>query len=394
MPGGVEGIGRVALVHDWLVTRGGAERVLEALVELLGYPPIYTLLHRPEAFVGSPIACCRIHTSWLQRLPGATRHHPWLLPLMPSAVEQWDLSAYDVVVSSSHAVAKGVLTRSGQVHVSYVHTPVRYAWDLYPQYMASPSLTKGPGASVRRLVAAGVLHYLRLWDLASAARPDVLVANSHHVARRIWKTYRRKARVIYPPVDVSRFQAPQGTAGRRGSNDRAYYVTHGRLVDYKRVDLIVRALTEIGRPLLVIGDGPERRRLEAMAGPQVHFAGWLDDAAVVERLRGARAYVFAAEEDFGMAPVEAQAAGLPVIAFGRGGASETVIDGQTGVLFFEQSVPALVDAVRRFEAGEAAFEASRIAGHARQFAGERFEREFAALLRAAVSGANRRRRPV
>ncbi|MEW6046605.1 MAG: hypothetical protein AB1609_08995, partial [Bacillota bacterium] len=215
---------RIAVVHDWLVTRGGSERVLEALVGLLGYPPVYTLFYQPRAFTGSPISRCRVETSGLQRLPGALSHHRLLLPLMPYAIEQFDLSGYDIVISSSHAVAKGVLTRSDQLHISYVHTPMRYAWDLYHEYLDGPAVTdpdergregrSGPGRrrhplrrGLKRLVTAAVLHYLRMWDLASAARPDVLVANSRYVARRIWKTYRRQAHVIHPPVDVERFRA-------------------------------------------------------------------------------------------------------------------------------------------------------------------------------------------
>ncbi len=403
---------RIALVHDWLVTRGGSERVLEALVELLGYPPIYTLLYKPRAFVDSPISQCRIHTSALQRLPGAASHHRWLLPLMPYAIEQFDLSGYDIVISSSHAVAKGVLTRADQLHISYIHTPMRYAWDLYHEYLRGPrhgefvggpkhgvpgSLAggrqRGGGRfSVKRLVTAAVLHYIRLWDLASAARPDVLVANSRYVAARIWKTYRRRAHVIYPPVEVERFRAAalrgEGSTSHMGAvrldghdfTPGTYYVTHGRLVEYKRVDLLVRAFTQLGRPLLVIGEGPERRRIQPLAGPRIRFVGAVDDETLAGLVANARAFVFAADEDFGIAPVEAQAAGCPVLAYSRGGAAETVIDGSTGVFFHEQTVEAVIEAVRRFEAEEARFDRVRIMDHATLFSVEQFRSEFADLL--------------
>ena len=227
---------RIALVHDWLVTRGGSERVLEALVELLGYPPVYTLVYEPRAFAGSPISRCRVHASGLQRLPGAASHHRWLLPLMPWAIEQFDLSGYDMVISSSHAVAKGVLTRSDQLHVSYIHTPMRYAWDLYHAYLDGPALggaegrrRKGRGG-IQWLVVAAALHYVRLWDLASAARPDVLVANSHYVAGRIWKTYRRRAHVIHPPrageIVVVR-PGGENPGGRRGGGRPGHHRSGG-----------------------------------------------------------------------------------------------------------------------------------------------------------------------
>lgn len=364
---------RIAFVHDWLITYGGAERVLEAMLEELPDAPIYTLVYRPAAFRSTRIVEHRVETSFLQRLPGGLRNYRLFLPVMPFAIEQFDLNEYDVIVSSSHAVAKGILTRADQVHISYVHTPIRYAWDLQFQYLRD----FGFGARLKSWVARLFLHYIRLWDRVSADRVDVFVANSRYVARRIWKSYRRRARVIYPPVDVIKFNHMR----RR----EEFYLTVSRLVPYKRVDLIVQAFTELALPLVVIGDGPELEGLRRYAGPTVQLLGYQPDEVVRDYMERCRAFVFAAEEDFGIAPVEAQAAGAPVIAYGKGGVTETVIAGETGIFFTEQSVQALVSAVRRFESERHTFDSERIRGSAERFSKERFQKEWSALVEAAVA---------
>lgn len=356
---------RVAFVHEWLVKPAGSEKVLEAMLSLFPGAPVYTLVYDPKGFEASPIAQHPVRPSFLDRLPLARRKYPLYLPLMPLAVEGFDLSGYDLVVSSAHAVAKGVLTGPDQLHIAYVHTPVRYAWDLEGEYL------KGLPPLARPL-ARPVLHYLRLWDQASAFRPDLLLANSRFVARRIAKVYRREARVVYPPVEVDRF---------RPREDREdFYLTVSRLVPYKRVDLIVEAFRRLGRPLVVIGDGPEGKRLKELAqgAPNIRLLGHQPDAVVRDHLERCRAFVFAALEDFGIAPVEAMAAGAPVIAYGRGGVAESVLDGETGVFFPEQTPEALVEAVLRFEASR--FHPERSRERAEAFSKERFLREFAEVV--------------
>lgn len=358
---------RVAFVHEWLVKPAGSEKVLEAMLSLFPEAPVYTLVYDPKGFEASPIARHPVHTSFLDRLPLARRKYPLYLPLMPMAVEAFDLSGYDLVVSSTHAVAKGVITGPDQLHIAYVHTPVRYAWDLEGEYL------RGLPASAKPL-ARLVLHYLRLWDQASALRPDLLLANSRFVARRVAKVYRREAQVLYPPVEVDRF---------RPREDREeFYLTVSRLVPYKRVDLIVEAFRRLERPLVVIGDGPERKRLEeaAMGVPNIRFLGRQPDAVLRNHMERCRAFVFAALEDFGIAPVEAMAAGAPVIAYGRGGVAESVVEGETGVFFPEQTPEALVEAVLRFEEKAGNFHPQRSRERAEAFSKERFLREFSKVV--------------
>jgi glycosyltransferase involved in cell wall biosynthesis len=356
---------KTALVHDWLVGWGGAEKCLEAILDL--YPsPIYALLKSEEWVRGTPFCRRVVHTSFLQRWPKAVTAYRNYLPLFPLAVEQFDLREFEVVLSSSHAVAKGVLTGPHQLHICYCYTPMRYAWDLYHQYL------QGMG-KVRRACAAWTLHYLRNWDAASARRVDHFVAISHYIARRIRKTYGRSSTVIYPPVATHRF-----AVSRAKEN---YYLALSRCVPYKRMDLILEAFRRLpDRTLFMIGDGPDWMRLKKNAPPNVRLLGRQSDEAVCEHLSRARAFVFAAEEDFGIAPVEAQAAGTPVIAFGQGGALETVADGKTGVFFEKQSVDSLVEAIQRFERLEGAFHPQAIREHAEQFSEERFKKEFRAFV--------------
>ena len=364
---------RAAFVHDWLAVYAGAEKVLEAALELYPRAPIYTLIYQQESFKGTRIAAHPVHTSFIERLPKGQEKYRSYLPLMPLAVEQFDLSDYGIVISSSHAVAKGVLTRADQLHISYIHTPIRYAWDLQFQYLKEAGIERGLRSTIARLI----LHYIRLWDVASANRVDVFVANSRYVAQRIWKIYRRRARVIYPPVDVDRFVAR--------SNRDDFYLALSRFVPYKKMDLIVRTFSQLGLPLVVIGDGPDFAKVERLAGSNVKLLGRQPDEVVRDYMERCKAFVFGADEDFGITPVEAQAAGAPVIAFGRGGVTETVIEGKTGLFFGEQTEESLAETVRRFEKGERGFDAQAIRENAERFSKKRFLAEFSELVESSWS---------
>jgi len=355
---------KTAVIHEWLVTYAGSEQVCEQMLRTFPEADLFSLVDfLPEDLRGF-IQHRPVHTSFLQRLPFARQHFRKYLPLMPLAIEQLNLDGYDLVLSSNHAVAKGVLTRADQLHISYIHTPIRYAWDLQQQYLQGAGLTKGWGA----IAASTILHYLRLWDLATASRVDHFLANSHFVARRIQKTYRRDATVIYPPVAVDRF--------RPSSEREEFYLTVSRFVPYKRVDLTVAAFNQLGLPLVVIGDGPDMKRVRAIAGPTVKLLGRQPNAVVEDYLQRCKAFVFPAEEDFGITVVEAQAAGAPVIAYGRGGATETVIPGKTGILFAQQTVECLVEAIQYFETQTQCFDVEVLRLHAERFAPDRFQREF------------------
>ena len=339
----------IALVHEWFTPRsvGGAERVVQELDSLLagmGCPPdLYALVDGESRLPQSCWAGRRIQTSFIQHLPWGVSHVQQYLPLLPLAIEQIDLSGHPLVVSSNHLVAKGVITGPDQLHVSYVHTPVRYAWDQMQAYLASSALARGPLGPLVRLQ----LHQLRQWDVLSSLRVDALVANSRFTARRIWRCWRRRAHVVHPPVEVERFRWDRSREG--------VYVSLCRLVPNKRVDVVVRAFNQVGLPLVVIGDGPERRRLEAMAAPNIRFLGRCSDDVVTQWLECCRAYVYAGLEDFGIAPVEAMAAGAPVIAYGAGGLCDSVrcqrLTGEwpTGLLFPEQNPDCLAAALEHFE---------------------------------------------
>lgn len=363
--------GDTAYVHDWL--SGGYAGAEKVLIEMLAVRsgPLYTMVYKAGDFAGTPLANAKIHTSAIQGWPGGVSHYRSYLPLMPYQVEQFDLTAYDTIVSSSYAVAKGVLVGAGQLHLSYVHSPIRYAWDLYQQYLREANLTRG----VRATLAKIALHYIRIWDHSTANRVDVFLANSQYVARRIWRTYRRPARVLYPPVDVDRFDHT------RPRED--FYLTMSRFVPYKKVDLIAETFTRLGKPLIVIGDGPDFGKVEALAGPGVQLLGRQSDEVVADLMARCTAFVFAADEDFGIVPVEAQAAGAPVIAYGKGGNLETVVAGKTGVFFGQQNVQSLTRAIDLFEERRHGFDAAVIRRHAEQFRAERFRAEFAAILAAA-----------
>jgi glycosyltransferase involved in cell wall biosynthesis len=355
--------GRVALTHEWLTIPGGSEKVVERLLGIVPQAELFTSVYEPS-YYGPPISAREVHTSFIDRLPGARTNYPKLLPLMNQAFRRFDLDGFDLIVSSNHACAKNVRTPPGAKHLCYCHTPMRYAWE--PEFLAGEDL-----GAIGRRVAPVIARQLRKTDRKAAAGPDRFVANSTHVALRIQTYYGREATVIHPPVDVDRFlDVPRNTGD--------YYLFFGRIVPYKRADLAVEACARLGRPLKVAGEGRALDAARAVAGKDTEFLGKVSDDEVADLFAGARALIFPGEEDFGIVPVEAQAAGTSVIAYGVGGARESVIDGETGILFDEQSETSLVQAIERFEASSLA--EARIRENARRFAPERFEQEFAAFL--------------
>lgn len=344
---------RVAIVTDWMSNVGGGGRVLTHLHDMYPDAPIYTSISDP-ARLPAAMRKWDIRTSFLQRVPFARRRYQAFLPLMPLAFEQFDLREFDLVISTSSACAKGVITGPDTVHVCYCYTPCRYIWDLYHDYTRDLPF---------RWAVAPVAHWLRIWDRLASDRVDHFVAISHEVSRRVRRHYRRDAEVVYPPVDLERF-TPSGAPAED------FYLVVSRLVGYKRIDLAVEAANRLGRRLLVVGEGPARRRLAALAGPTVQFLGHLPDEEVASLLARCRAFLFPGWEDFGIAPVEAQAAGRPVIAYGRGGALETVVDGTTGLFFEEQNAESLIDAMLELEARE--FDSGACRRNAERFGGAEF----------------------
>ncbi len=372
---------KVAIVCDWLDTYSGAERVLEHMLRLFPDASLYALVDfvQERNFLQGKL----VHTSFLQRLPFARRAFRAFLPLMPLAIENLNCAGHDLILSSSHAVAKGVRVQSGQLHLCYCHTPMRYAWTFEAQYLSQIGRAWNPAVWAARLL----LRRLRRWDVYSADRVHQFAANSHYVAARIAAAYKRKARVIYPPVEIERFQL--GEWPRRGA-----YVTAARLVPYKRVDLLVAAFARMpARQLVVIGRGPELSVLRAQAPPNVKFLGRQPDEVLHQYLRQARAFLFAAEEDFGILPVEAQASGTPVIAYEKGGVLESVcgLDNQkpTGLFFPEQSVPAVIHAIEAFERVETRFSPQACRSNAERFSAKRFQSELSGFIADAQRNFNR-----
>lgn len=351
-----------AIIHEWLSAYGGSERLLAELLALFPQAKLHALIHNPKNFIGTPLEGRAVKTSLLQKIPRVEDLYRGLLPLMPLAVESMNLRGYDLVLSISHAVAHGVKTRADQIHISYVCTPMRYAWHLQEEYLHLHQLDKPILGAAARLT----LSLLRRWDKFAAARADHLLAISQWTAQKIRQAWGRDSRVIYPPVDVARFSPAEERGG--------YYIVVARLVPYKMISEIVRAFNELRQPLVVVGEGPEMPRLQRLAKENVKLLGYQPDAVVADLLSRAKGFVYMAAEDFGIAMVEAQAAGCPVIAYGKGGAAEIVRDEETGLLFHEQSAGGLAEAVMRFESMK--FNGNAARENAERFSRGRFRKEF------------------
>ncbi|HDG9809437.1 glycosyltransferase family 4 protein [Raoultella planticola] len=360
----------IGVVADWLVTYAGAERVIKEFIDIYPNADLYSVVDFLDKESRLFFHGKHAKTTFIQKLPFSKTKYQKYLPLMPLAIEQLDLSSHDVVLSSSHAVAKGVLTGPDQLHISYVHSPIRYAWDLQHQYLAEAGLSRG----LKGLLAKLILHKIRLWDYRTASGVDHFIANSNFIARRIKKVYGRDADVIYPPVDVERFSLCE--------EKENYYFTASRLVPYKRIDLIVEAFSHMpDKKLVVIGDGSEMGKIKAKATQNIEILGYQSNAVMEEYMRKAKAFVFAAEEDFGITPVEAQACGTPVIAFGKGGALETIrpygVEQATGIFFNKQNIASVIEAVNIFENISTLIEPSSCRSNSLRFSNERFRFEMA-----------------
>jgi glycosyltransferase involved in cell wall biosynthesis len=354
---------KTAIVCDWLITYAGSERALGEILKCFPEADIFAVVDFIPPAERAFLQNKTVNTTYIQQFPFAKKLYRNYLPWMPLAIEQLDLSAYDLVISSSHAVAKGVITGPDQLHISYIHSPMRYAWDLQHQYLKETGLDRG----IKGYFAKRLLHKMRIWDQRTANGVDHFIANSHYIARRIWKTYRREAEVIYPPIDISQF-TPH-------FEKEDYYVTASRLVPYKKIDLIVEAFASMpGKKLVVIGDGPEMSKIRSKSKQNIEILGYQPNDTLVYHLQRAKAFIFAAEEDFGLLPLEAQACGTPVIAYGKGGALETVRgldqDKPTGVFFDQQNVAALCSAVQLFE--NQTFQYKNCIEQAAQFSPEKF----------------------
>jgi glycosyltransferase involved in cell wall biosynthesis len=362
---------KVALVHDWLTGMRGGEKCLEALCEVFPQADLFTLVYCPDK-VSAAIRGMNVYTSWLNRLPKIDRTYRYFLPLFPRAIESLDLTGYDLILSSSHCVAKGILPHRA-LHIAYIHAPMRYVWDQHEAYFGAGS------PAIQRLGMALCRRYLQSWDVRSAQRVDHFIANSDNVASKIRKFYKRDATTIYPPVDIDRFLAV--------SDPENFYLVVSALVPYKRIEHAVTACNELQVPLKIVGDGPLRQKLERCAGPRVEFLGWVDGARLARLYASCRALLFPGEEDFGIVAVEAQASGRPVIAFGRGGLLETV-NGlgvvsrdcrddsdhcPTGIFFHEPTAASLMDAIQQFERNAQAFDATAIRAHAAKFSRRHFK---------------------
>lgn len=350
---------KTAVIHDWLMSQGGGERVLEEILDL--YPsPVFTLLQSKKQSLSGNILKAKIKHSFIQYLPMAETQYRNYLPFYPLAIEQFDLKEYDLIISSSHAVAKGVKTHSNQLHVCYCHTPMRYAWDLEDQYLSSIG-------SMKAMVARQLLKHLRKWDLNTVSRVDAFIANSHYVAERIKRLYGREAIVIHPPVSTHLFFVKE--------QKEDFYLTVSRLVPYKRIDLMVEAFNLMpSKKLKIVGSGPDYEKLKEKAEGNIEFLGFQSDETVRELLASAKGFIFAAEEDFGIAPLEAQASGTPVIAYGKGGSLETICQGTTGLFFPEQTALSLMQALEEFE--KISWNGKLIRSHSEKFGVDRFKKEF------------------
>ena len=363
---------KTALVHDWLITQGGSEKVLEVLSHMFPSSPIYTLFYDEKKMSSTCFAQKEVFTSFLQNIPGSLLFYRYLLPLFPKAIQTLDVAAFDCILSSSHAVAKGIKVREDQLHICYCHTPMRYIWDLQEEYLSSFSLPM-------KKMLRHLFCKMRSWDVKTSQNVDLFIANSKYVAKRIERAYQRKAMILYPPVSTQDFFL--------SSKKEEYYVTHARLVPYKRIDLLVEAFSYMpDKKLVIIGTGPEEKKLKAIATANVEFLGFVDKKRLAIILSLAKAYLFAAEEDFGMGIVEAQSSGLPVIALKKGGALETILEGKTGLFFEEPTLQLLMQAIKVFEQKQQTFDPHFIKSHAEQFNQERFWQQCEHLMKETKKG--------
>lgn len=356
---------KVAIVQEWLVTVGGSDKVVKAILDVFPDADIYTLVAKKEVCDELGIPWEKVHTSFIQKMPLGTKKHRAYLPLFPFAIEQFDLRGYDVVISSSHCVAKGILTKADQLHICYCHSPIRYCWDMYNEYLEESHLDKGFKSWLVRLM----LHPIRQFDAIAGSRVDYYISNSDYVGQRIRKTYRRKATTIHPNIDISNFELC--------NEKQEYYLASSRLVAYKKIDTIIEAFNQMpDKKLVVIGGGPNLEAYRKLAKDNVTVMGYQPFDVLKDKMQHAKAFVFAADEDFGMIPIEAQSCGTPVIAYGHGGSLETVNGGKTGLFFNEQTPEAIVEAVNRFEAmGSQPFAPADCRQWAEDFSEERFKRE-------------------
>ena len=352
---------KTAIIHDWLISMGGAEKVLKAIHDL--YPSkIYTLIKDSSKLKHTVFFDKEIESSFIQSLPMATKWYRNYLPFFSIAIEQFNLTDYDLILSSSHAVAKGVLTHTSQLHICYCHTPMRYAWDLYP-------LSMEPLKGIKKIMAQLALHGIRKWDIASAHRVDHFIANSYYVAQRIEKIYRRPAHVIYPPVDIDSFYI--------ADQKEEYFIACSRMVPYKKMDMIARAFQSMpDKKLILVGDGPQMSAIKKWASPNIEILGFVSDETLKTLLSKAKAMVFAADEDFGIVMIEALASGTPVIALGKGSACEIIDHKKTGILYREQTIDSLIEAVESFEKTQHLFDPLYLKQYSARFSKQRFDKEF------------------
>ena len=360
---------KIAIVHDWLVTYAGAERVLEQILQLYPTADIFSLVDFIPSKQRDFLQNKKIKTSFIQRLPLAKKKYRNYFSLFPLAIEQFDLSAYNLIISSSHCVAKGVITGPDQLHICYCHSPVRYAWDFQHQYLKESNLEKG----LKSWIARYLLHKFRIWDYRTAAGVDHFIANSEYISRRIKKVYNRKSSVIYPGVDTKSFSLC--------IEKDDFYLTASRLVPYKKIDMIVEAFGKMpDKKLVVIGDGPQEKIIKSKAFSNIQILGYQSKSVLKDYMKKAKAFVFAAEEDFGIIPIEAQSCGTPVIAYGKGGALETVIPFKTGIFFDEQSAKSICNAVTTFENNYDKFNSNVINKHAENFSNKVFRENFSNFI--------------
>ncbi|QQS36353.1 MAG: glycosyltransferase [Ignavibacteriales bacterium] len=354
---------KTAIVHDWFASYAGSEKCVESFTNIWTDADVFTLFNLLNYEESQKVFKNKnLNTSFLQKAPFIKTKHRNYLPFFPYAIEQFDVSGYDFVLTSSHAVAKGVITNSDQLNICYCYTPIRYAWDLYHQYLKAANLTSG----IKGFIAKNILHYIRMWDSTTANRVNYFVGISHYIAKRIEKIYGRKADVIYPPVDTKKFEC--------STTKDDYYLAASRFVPYKKIDLIVETFKDFdGRKLVLIGDGPDQNKIRALLSKNVEYIGYQPDVKLKEYMQKAKAFIFAAEEDFGIIPVEALSCGTPVIAFNKGGASETIIDGESGIHFNEQSITSLREAILKFEKNENKFDSVFLNQYAKKFDRKVFE---------------------